>query len=382
MWRDDSVGSGLSAFFDEDCSLRVDVEEPSAQSCARMRLVRDWIDNHDFSEFSHVHMNRRMVMWKQFKLREKLLAYDYAKWRATTELQLRLYLSTLPGATPETEPLTLSTYADAKDKAPNSTKSFNLDSLPSIEDPSLGNPNKDTQLIRTIIVLATIAQRIRLEIPAQMETICNSQVSQAEEDRHWQVDPVEKTVHWKHFLTWLEHPKDKRILQKALKRAKSLRELSLSERILKRGASYIADDMRKAIEEYNELLKENPEAFESGKGKGKHHKSLAKRVDMSDFAPEDPSWPYIVQMGPQDIEAWAAWYFYLPSESFEAESGEASSHPDDDSPSEPEEDKEPTGVDLFHRGLAHAANELNRLGGMLEEAKGRVKKYEKTSRRS
>lgn len=80
IFRDTSPGQDFGDYCDPGEAL--DVEKPAALSHARTLMIHDWIDHHDFTEHKQVHQTHRLVNWKQFKLPEKLLAYDYAKWRA------------------------------------------------------------------------------------------------------------------------------------------------------------------------------------------------------------------------------------------------------------------------------------------------------------
>lgn len=107
IWREDSHGRDLSDFFIDKDVLHV--KKPATRHHGKMLFIRDWIDHHPFTERAEVHQNVRLVEWKQFKPSELLLAYNYAKWRATTQLKEHIYLRTLPGAEPLTEPVTLST---------------------------------------------------------------------------------------------------------------------------------------------------------------------------------------------------------------------------------------------------------------------------------
>lgn len=190
---------------------------------------------------------------------------------------------------------------------------------------------------------------------------------------------VRETAQWRLFMVRLHYPENKKTFQKPLERADRLRELRLPPHTLIQSAFHVAEPMKKAMHEYNKLQEQHPDIFEPRKRKGQDDVPMASKVEESDFAPEEPSWPNICQMSHEEIDEWK--FDPDPEQESIQWTCEDVYNTDDYYHSEPEEGKEPTGLDLFHRGLANAANGLNRLG-MLEEANKRVKKFEKASQRS
>jgi hypothetical protein len=202
--RNNSMGSDLNYYFDAGDVIQA--ERPLAQSYGRVANIKDWIDRHSFPE-ADVKDAMKKVDWGQFLPHEKLIAFNFAKERASSTLREFMSERRASGLSVNVKPNTLrnSVYTESDKKA---IKSSDLNKLPNITEPGVAD---DPKLLRTTVVLAMVYHEIWTRNDASVQTA------------------AERSF----FQMWLRQPGEIDDLKPVVERADELRKLNLSRETLK-----------------------------------------------------------------------------------------------------------------------------------------------------